>query len=265
MNDYHDQLIWITGASSGIGECLAKAFSRRGARLVLTARRMDELTRVRSECANPEKVWIFPLDMTQHDRMPELVEQVTQQLGPVDILVNNAGITSRGLVTDTSMDVYKRVMDVNFFGQVALTKALLPQFIEQKKGQIIVMSSVTGKFGTALRSSYSASKHALHGFFDCLRGEVWQYGIRVVLAVPGYIGTEITVKGLKGDGSPMNEMGDGQSKAMPPDVFAERLIRALDGKKDEILFGGIREMAAVYLKRFFPGLLSRILRKAKLT
>ena len=263
--NYHDQLIWITGASSGIGECLAKAFARRGARLVLTARRMEELARVRAECADPEKVWIYPLDMADQDRMPELVRHVTRQLGPVDILVNNAGITSRGLVADTTMEVYKRVMDINFFGQVALTKALLPPFMERKKGQIIVMSSVTGKFGTALRSSYASSKHALNGFFDCLRGEVAEHGIRVVVVVAGYIGTEITLKGLKSDGTPMNEMGEGQSKAMPPDALAERIIRGLDSNKEELLIGGFRELAAVYLKRFFPRLLSRILRKAKLT
>ncbi|MBK7407537.1 MAG: SDR family oxidoreductase [Saprospirales bacterium] len=263
--DFNDQLIWITGASSGIGEGLAKAFSRRGARLILTARRMEELARVRAACADPEKVWIYPLDMADHDRMPALVRQVTEKLGPVDILVNNAGMTSRGLAVETKLEVDKRMMDVNYFGPVALTKALLPQLLERKKGLIIVMSSVIGKFGTALRSSYAPPKHALHGFFDSLRGEVWADGIRVVLVIPGYVGTQITMKGLKGDGSTMNEKGDGQHKAMSPEDFSEQLIRALDSSKEDILIGGFREMAAVYLKRFFPRVLSSILKKAKLT
>lgn len=263
--DYTNRLIWITGASSGIGEALAKAFSQKGARLVLTARRMEELARVQQSCTHPEKVWIFPLDMADHDKMQPLADQVLKELGPVDMLINNAGITSRGLVIDTLLSVDKQVMDVNYFGTIALTKALLPQFLAQKSGSIIVISSVIGKFGTALRSSYSASKHALQGFFDSLRGEVWKENIRVLTVIPGYVGTEITVKGLKGDGTQMGTMGDGQSKAMTPDEFARKLIRALDSKREEVLIGGIREMMGVYLKRFSPRLLSRVLRNAKLT
>lgn len=263
--DFQDQLIWITGASSGIGEGLAKELSRRGARLVLSARRMEELTRVRNECAYPEKVWTYQMDMSEHDRIPAVVEQVLRELGPVDILINNAGMTSRGLAVDTLLSVDKKMMDVNYFGPVALTKALLPQFIERKKGMIIVISSVIGKFGTALRSSYSPSKHALHGFFDCLRGELYPFGVRVVIAIPGYVKTEITMRGIKGDGSPMQEMGDGQSHAMTTSDFAERLLKALDSRREEILIGGIREMGGVYLKRFFPRLLSKLLRRAKLT
>ena len=263
--DYKDQLVWITGASSGIGEALAKAFSQRGARLVLTARRMEELERVRQECADPEKVWTYRLDMTDIDRMPALVEQIIGEAGPIDVLINNAGITSRGLVVDTALEVDRRVMEVNYFGPIALTKALLPHFLERKKGLIVAISSVVGKFGTPLRSSYSASKHAMQGFFDCLRGEVWPHHIRVVSVIPGYVSTEITVNGLRADGSKMGVMGDGQSKAMSAEEFTEKLLRALDSDKEEILIGGMREMMGVYLKRFFPRLLSRILRKAKLT
>lgn len=263
--DFKDQLIWITGASSGIGEGLAKEFSRRGARLVLTARRIEELARVRYECDHPDNIWIYPLDMNDHDRIPFLVRHVITELGPVDVLINNAGMTSRGLAVDTLIAVDKKMMDVNYFGPIALTKALLPHFLSRQKGLIIVISSVIGKFGTALRSSYAASKHALHGFFDSLRGEISSHGIRVVIVIPGYVKTEITLKGLKGDGSFIGKMGHGQSKAMSPDEFAKRFLRALDGKKEEILIGGIRETGGVYLKRFFPRLLSRILRRAKLT
>ena len=263
--NFTNQLIWITGASSGIGEALAKALSARGARLVLTARRMEELERVRRECAQPDKVWVYQLDMADHERIPALAEQVVAELGPVNVLINNAGITSRGLVKDTLLEVDKKMMDVNYFGPIALTKALLPHFPKQEGGLIVMISSVIGRFGTALRSSYSASKHALHGFSDALRGEVWQDGIRVVTVIPGYVSTEITVKGLSADGSQLGFMGEGQSKAMAPDVFAEKLLRALDSRKEEILIGGMREMMGVYLKRFFPRLLSRILRKAKLT
>lgn len=263
--NYNDRLIWITGASSGIGEALAVAFSHRGARLVLTARRMEELARVRQRCADPEKVWIFPLDMNDHDRMQPLADHVIKQLGPVDMLINNAGITGRGKVKDTKLEVYKQMMNINFFGTVAMTQALLPNFMEQNKGSIVVISSVIGKFGTALRSNYSASKHALHGFFDALRGELWKHNVRVVMVIPGYVKTPITLNGLNPDGSLMGYMGEGQSNAMPVDVFAEKLIRALDSRKEEILIGGFREMMGVYLKRFYPRLLTRVLRKAKLT
>jgi dehydrogenase/reductase SDR family member 7B len=263
--DYTDQLIWITGASSGIGEALAKAFSRRGARLVLTARNTDELARVRSECAHPDKTWTYQLDMLDQERMPALAAQVLAELGPVSVLINNAGITSRGLVKDTLLEVDKKVMEVNYFGTIALTKALLPSMAEQQKGLIVTVSSVIGKFGTAMRSSYAASKHALHGFFDSLRGEVWQDGIRIVMVVPGYVSTPITLRGLKGDGSPMKVIGQGQQEGIPADEFAERFLRALDSRKEEILIGGLREMSGVYLKRFFPRLLSRVLRKARLT
>lgn len=263
--DFQDQLIWITGASSGIGEGLAKALSLRGARLILTARRMEELARVRAECAHPDKIWIYPLDMRDHQRIPSLVEHVVKEHGEVDILINNAGITLRALAVDTLLEIDKKIMDVNYFGPVALTKALLPHFIARKKGMIIVLSSVIGKFGIALRSSYAASKHALHGFFGTLRGEVYPYGIRIFLVIPGYVKTKMSLNALRGDGSVYGKMDIGHSKAMTNDVFAKRLLRALDGNKEEIMIGAIREMSAVYLSRFFPRLFSRILRKARLT
>jgi dehydrogenase/reductase SDR family protein 7B len=255
------QRVWITGASAGIGEALALRFHQAGAKLILSARRADELKRVQSECGGEASAKILPLDVTQTAELSEQAKAALQVFGGVDILVNNAGVTQRSLVADTELDVYRRLMEVNFFGAVALTKAVLPSMISKKRGNIVVISSLVGKFGTPLRSGYAAAKHALHGFFDSLRAEVAGHGVQVLLVCPGYIRTDITLHALRGDGSPHAKMDPGQARGMPVEECAAQIFKAIARGKEEIYVGG-KDKYIVYLKRFFPGVFSKIVARA---
>lgn len=256
-----EKRVWITGASSGIGEALAREFHRAGAKLILSARREDELKRVQAECGGEASASILPLDVTATAELVQKAQVALQVFGGIDILVNNAGVTQRSLVKDTELDVYRRLMEVNFFGAVALTKAVLPSMIEHKSGHIVVISSLVGKFGTPLRSGYAAAKHALHGFFDSLRAEVGKDGIRVTLVCPGYIRTDISLQALRGDGSLHNKMDSGQEKGMPVERCAQEILKSIVLGREEVYVGG-RDKYIVYLKRFFPGLFSRMIARS---
>jgi short-subunit dehydrogenase len=169
---YQDRVVWITGASSGIGAALAAAFAERHAILVLSARRRDRLDAVRTQCLHADRHRVVPLDLTDATAIPATAESVLSQLGRVDVLVNNGGLTQRSLAKDTRLEVDRRIMETNYFGAVALTKAVLPCMLERRRGDIVVVSSLAGHFSTPLRSAYAASKHALHGFLDALRAEL---------------------------------------------------------------------------------------------
>lgn len=261
---FNNKIIWITGASSGIGEHLAYAFSQQGARLILSSRNEQELNRVRQNCSSPENTKIIPLDVAKFDEIPAVYQQLKQYWGAPDILINNAGISQRELVKDTDFQVDKKIMDVNFLGTVAVTKASLPDMLDQKKGQIVIISSVMGKIGTPFRSAYAASKHALQGWFDCLREEVYTDNIQVTLICPGFVHTNVTINALKGDGTKNNQMADSTASGMEPSVFAQKALRAIAQGKDEVLIGG-KEIATIYLKRISFGLLKFVLRRAKVT
>ena len=257
---YSSHVIWITGASSGIGEAVALALAKQGAKLILSARRADELQRVATQTGLlATEVLILPMDMTDTASMPAHVETVRQRFGRIDYVFQNAGITQRGTVAETDLTVYQRLMAVNFFGVVALTKAVLPLMLAQEGGHFVVTSSVAGKIGTKQRSGYCASKHALHGFFDALRAETYDAGLRVTLVCPGYVRTPISLHALAPDGQVHGKMDDNQTQGMAPDEFARQLLRAVSQQKQEVYIGGV-ETYGIYLKRFLPGLLSRILR-----
>ncbi len=256
-----DTTIWITGASSGIGEALAKEYARRGASLILSARRVGELERVRTACGLPEsRCLILPLDVADHASIPAAVATAVAWKGSVDVVVNNAGISQRSRAVETSLDVEKHLFDVNYFGTVELTRHLLPHFLERKSGHIVVITSVVGKLGTAIRTSYAASKHALHGYFDSLRAELADTGISVSLVCPGYIRTDVSVNAVGPDGSKYGKMDVNQEKGMDPDVFARKAVKALNKRKPEIWIGGF-EVMGIWLSKFAPGLLRGILAK----
>ncbi len=257
-------VVWITGASSGIGEAVARSFARRGARLVLSARREAELTRVREGLVNAEDHLILPLDLSDSDAMPAAVEAVRSRFGQLDLVIHNGGISQRSLVADTELSVDRRIMEVNFFGTVALTKAVLPWFRENRAGRFVVVTSLVGELPTPLRSAYSASKHALHGFFESLRAEEYDNGIRVTLVMPGFIRTQVSLNALTGDGSAQGRMDDAQEAGMSADECAERLLKAVQQGSDQVIIAG-REKAAVYLKRWWPALYRRLIRKMKVT
>lgn len=260
---WNDRRVWITGATSGIGEALARTLDRRGARLVLSARRRERLEEVRAELERPDAHQVLPMDLAETDRAGERVREALAG-GPVEVMIHNAGISQRSPAVDTDLSVDRRLMEVDYFGIVALTKALLPSMLEQGGGRFVVVSSLVGKVSTPMRSGYSAAKHALHGFFDALRAELHDRGIRVTIACPGFVRTEISIHALTGDGSEQGTMDEAQEKGMAPEVCAERIVRAAETGRREVLIGG-KEVWAVHLHRFFPGLFHRMIRTAKVT
>jgi dehydrogenase/reductase SDR family protein 7B len=261
---YRNKRVWITGASSGIGEALAYALAERGAHLILSARNEAELNRVAAAgtAAGAASVFIQPLDLAQHDTLAGVVQRVLKQVGKIDVLINNGGVSQRSLALDTSLEVDKQLMNVNFFGTVALTKAVLPSMLTHQLGHIVTITSLTGKFGSPLRSSYAASKHALHGFFDSLRAELGASPIRITLVCPGFIRTNISIHALRADGSQQGTMDEATDKGMAPERLAEKILRAVENGREEVYFGG-KEVLGVYLKRFLPGYFSKLIRTAK--
>ena len=259
---YKNKVVWITGASSGIGEALVYAFDKREAKIIISARRENELERVKNNCKNKENIKIIQLDLEIHDQMQEKANKVYEEFNNIDYLFNNGGLSQRSLAKDTPLAIDKRLMDINFFGTIALTKAVLPKMIKQKQGHIIVTSSVTGKIGTSMRSAYAASKHALHGFFDSLRAEVAQDNIFITLLCPGYVTTNISVNAVTANGTAQNTMDKNTAKGLKPKVLAEKIIKAVSKKREEIYPGGF-EMFGIFLKKFFPKILSKILKNRK--
>ncbi len=259
-----NKVVWITGASSGIGEALAVHLSQSGAKLILSARRENELRRVQKSCTNSETHLILPLDLANPETFPIAVQRAIPLYGHVDILINNGGISQRALAKDTLPAVDRKLIEINYLGTAALTKALLPGMIERQAGHIVVITSLVGKFGTPMRSGYAASKHALHGFFDSLRAEVYADGIAVTIVCPGFVKTNISFNALTAGGTPQNKMDDAQANGISPEKCARKIIRAVKTRKREVYIGG-KERYAVYLKRFLPGLFNRIIRTAKVT
>lgn len=265
MASIKGKVIWITGASSGIGEALAYEMAKKGAKLILSARRKDELERVKGNCvaSSQADVRTLALDLTKPEMLKLSTEAALQIFGHVDILINNGGISQRSFAKDTSLDVDRRLMEVNYFGAIALTKYLIPHFLQRKSGHFVAVSSVTGKFGTPWRSGYTASKHALHGFFDSLRAELWKeakHAIPVTIICPGFVNTPLTLSAVTGDGSPLGKSDDANFHGMDANILAVKMIKAIEARKNEVYIGG-REVWGVYLKRWFPDLFARIIRK----
>ncbi|HMG91885.1 MAG TPA: SDR family oxidoreductase [Chryseolinea sp.] len=264
MSELKNKVIWLTGASSGIGEALAYELADKGAKLILSARRKEELERVKGNCkqAVRDDIRILPLDLAQPQSLEAATKTAIQFHGHVDVLINNGGISQRSLALESSMDVYRRLMEVNFFGAVALTKYILPHFVSRKQGHIATLSSVAGKYGTPYRSGYAASKHALHGFFDSVRAEHFKDNVTITMLCPGVINTPITMSALTGDGTPMNKMDEWQSKGKPVKWCAEKIVHAIENKKEEAYIGG-KEVFLIYIRRFLPFLYYRIIRNVK--
>lgn len=250
----HNKVVWITGASSGIGEELVHLFSRMGAKIVLSARRYNELVRVKNESLLGEaESLLLDFDLNDTSQVAELAKKVIDKFGQIDILINNGGISQRSLAADTPINVDRKIMEVNFFAGVALTKAVLPYMTERKSGQIIVISSLMGKIGFFNRSGYAASKHALHGFYDSLRLELLESNIRVLIACPGYVKTNISLNALNSTGEAHAKMDKNQHRGMPADKCANIIYKAMLKNKKEIMMGG-KEVLAAMIRRFIPGL-----------
>ena len=249
-----NKIIWITGASSGIGAELAKIYSRRGIKLILSSRNVIALERVKHECYNPENIKILPIDLNDFYTAPALVKKAYNFFGRIDILINNAGLSQRSLIVDTQFDVFKKLIEINYLGTVALSRALLPFFLKQGFGHYVVVSSVMGKYGSPFRSGYSAAKHALHGFFDVMRMEHQKDNINVTIICPGFVRTPIAMNSLKGDGSVLGVDDLATRKGLKVEDFARKMVRSVDQKKWEVQFGK-KELLGVYLKRLSNKLL----------
>jgi len=264
MNYFENKIVWITGASSGIGAEMVRQADRLGAKIILSARNFDALEKLRNELSNNTNHLSIALDLENSSNFKELAQKVIDNYGRIDMLINNGGLSQRSTVEETSLEIDRRIMEINYFGNIALTKAVLPYMIKQKSGHIVTISSIAGKFGFFLRSAYSASKHALHGFYESLLLEEEKNNILVTIACPGKINTNISVNALNGEGSTHGVMDHNQETGMSADECVRQLFLAVSKGKKEILIGN-KEILAVKIKRFFPRLFWKIIRKQSAT
>ncbi|MFI5149041.1 MAG: SDR family oxidoreductase [Bacteroidia bacterium] len=262
---FEGKVIWITGASSGIGRALALLLAKEGARLVLSSRKRETLEAVRTACAlKEENSFILPFDLEHSTGVENLAARVHARFGKIDILINNGGLSQRSMALDTPLEIDRKLMELNYFGTIALTKSVLPYMVRQGQGQIVVISSVAGKFGFYLRSAYSASKHALHGFFESLRMEVYKHHIRILLVCPGKIVTNISRNAITANGDAFGKLDEAQAKGMTAEDCASEILFAMNSSKEEVYVGNSKEGRGLLLKRFFPALFSRLIRKQKI-
>ena len=256
------KVVWLTGASSGIGEALAYALAKQHVKLVVSARRLDELQRVAENTKLPASDYLLlPLDLADQNNFEAKKNEVLQKFGRIDVLINNGGVSQRSLAKDTTLEVDRRLMEVNYFGTIALTKVVMPEMIKQKDGLIVTITSAVGKFGSPWRSGYSASKHALHGFFDSLRAELFNDNVKVLLICPGFIQTNVSVNALTGSGAKLGSMDEATAKGLTAEECATRIVAAIKNEKEEVVIGGFKENLGIWVKRFFPSLFSVMVRK----
>tara|TARA_R110002051_G_scaffold130577_2_gene204458 strand:- start:71435 stop:72223 length:789 start_codon:yes stop_codon:yes gene_type:complete len=251
------KVVWITGASSGIGEALAYLFNKNENKIIISARNIAALEKVKSNCKIPENCYILPLDVSNFNELPEKTTEAFRAFESIDVLINNAGVSQRSLIVATEFEVYQKLMEVNYLGTVALTKLVLPYFIQQQSGQFVTVTSLMGKFASPYRSGYCGAKHALHGFFDALRMEHEKDGLKVTLICPGFVQTNVAKNALTADGSAQKSEDKATANGLPVAVFAQKMKKAIDHQKFEVYIGQ-KEVFAVYLKRFFPKLLHRM-------
>lgn len=261
MEGFHNKVVWITGASSGIGEALAYELTKGGASLALSARNIEKLAKVRETCRSMgASAEVFPFDLSRVEEIPKVAKSVMNHYGRIDLLINNGGISQRSLAYETPVDIDRSIMEINYFGNIVLAKAVLPYMIHQGYGHIAVTSSIVGKFGFPLRSAYSASKHALHGFYESLITEISGKNIRVTIIIPGRIRTNISLHALDKEGKEQGVMDAGQTKGLPADKCARKILKGIKKEKREVLVGR-KELLMVYIKKYFPSLFYRIVRK----
>ena len=248
-------VVWITGASSGIGKACAYRYASGGASLVLTSSSATKLAEVAADCRarGAESVLVLPYDLSRHDGIEALVGQAWNAFGKIDILLCNAGISQRTTVEDTDDEIDRKIMEVNYFAPTAMARAILPLMLASGGGHIAVTSSIAGYFGFPLRCSYSASKHALYGFFETLRAEYHNKGIEVTIICLGRVQTDISLNALDKGGVRHGVMDPGQEGGISADKAARKIVRAIRRGRREVLVGG-KELLMVYVKRFFPGL-----------
>lgn len=257
-----DKVVWITGASSGLGEALSMLFAKQGAHVVLSARRKDELERVLNQMVHTERHLIVPLDVTDTKAISVAHQHIIEQKGRVDWLINNAGVSQRALICDTTEQTDRRIMELDYFAPVALTRQVLPNMLKQGSGHIVFISSVAGLLGTQYRASYSAAKGAIHLWANSLRAEVARQGIEVAVIFPGFVKTNVSIAALTGNGEALGTMDDAQANGLTSTEFAEQAIAALMAGQEYIVIGGLKEKVGVWLSRVSPALMYKLIRKS---
>ncbi len=261
MKSFKSKVFWITGASSGIGRSLSTILIESGAKVVLSSRNAVELESIREKYKeNDSNIMVLPLDLSDMKNVDTYVEQVISRFQRVDYLFNNGGISQRSMVSETPLEVDRKVFEVNFFGNIALTKALMQQFIKQGGGHIVVTSSVVGKFGFPLRSAYSASKQALHGFYESLRAENYDNHIKVTMVIPGRINTNISINAVNKNGEKHGKLDPGQANGMDSSTAAVKILRGIHRGRKEVVVGKF-DILMVYFRRFTPRLFYFLARK----
>ena len=231
---FENAVVWITGASSGIGEETAKQLNAAGAKVILSARNFEALQDVQKNLKYPDQSVIICVDLENTANLPSLAKQIIDKYGRIDILINNGGLSQRGEAAETPIEVDRRIMEINYFGNIAMTKAVLPYMRAQKSGHIVVTSSIAGKFGFFLRSAYSASKHALQGFYESLLLEEEKNNIHVTLVYPGKINTDISKSALTSEGKAHGVMDHNQETGMPVDECVRRMLKAVKKNRKSI-------------------------------
>ncbi|MFP2997805.1 SDR family oxidoreductase [Spongiivirga sp. MCCC 1A20706] len=263
MTYFNNKTIWITGASSGIGEAFVKELSQYDCKLIISSRKVDELERGKKEAGlTDDDCFILPLDLADYYNMKPVVEKAVSHFGKVDLLINNAGLSQRSLIAETDISVDEKLMQVNYLGTVALSKAILPHFIENKAGHFAVVTSLMGKFGSPYRSGYCGAKHALHGFFDVMRMEHEKDGVAVTMICPGFIQTNVSKNALTGDGSAQQTMDEATAKGLTPKKCVQKALKAIQRKKFETYIGR-GEVKGIYMKRFFPKQLHKLVLRSQ--
>ncbi|RZK82204.1 MAG: SDR family oxidoreductase [Pedobacter sp.] len=262
--EFKNKVVWVTGASSGIGEALVYDLDKAGAKLIISARNRDELYRVKMKCRNTMNVHVLQIDLEKNEELLQKASDALRIYQRVDILINSGGVSQRSLALETDLNTEDRIMKVNFWGTVILAKAILPSMISSGGGKIICISSLVGKFGTRMRSAYSASKHALHGYFDSLRAEIFDKNIQLTIICPGFVKTNVTINALTANGKPQGTMDQAQENGMTAGECSAQILKAISDGKEEVYIGG-KETRGVWFKRFFPLRFSKYLRTAKVT
>lgn len=263
MNNNVQKTVWITGASSGIGEACAYAYSKQKCMIILTATSAEKLEKVAEKCRElGGKAIPLPYDLRNLDGINALVENAWNITQKIDLLFCNAGISQRTTVEDTDLAMFKTIMDINFYAPVAMAKAILPKMLAAGGGHIAATTSIAGRFGFPLRCAYSSSKHALYGFFETLQAEYVSKNIHTTLVCPGRVQTNISLNALDKNGLRHGEMDPGQENGITAEKAARKIVRAIKSEKREVLVGG-KELTMVYIKRFFPNLCAQLATKIK--
>ncbi len=263
MDNLQGKVVWITGASSGVGKALAYECAAQGAQVILTARRYEELENVRLSLPESEQHVSIAADITDDAQVETAYQKVLLAKGRIDWLINNAGLSQRALIADTSMQTERAIMELDYFSQVFLTKTVLPTFLAQKSGRIVFVSSVAGLLGTQYRASYSAAKAAIHMWANSLRAEVAAQGVDVSVLFPGFVKTNVSINALDGAGKPQGYDNDATANGLEADDFARQSVQALLAGQEYVVIGGSKEKLGVWVSRLSPKTLYKMIRKMK--